>query len=218
MTQYDDIQYKRYNFDDQVGLITKDDQLISKLTGSINSINSDVQKSVHDGMKFIGQDFFKVHDHIERAKREINRHTTESQPCLCHLATKDDIRHAVDIVKDKDDRNTIRIEHRIADAVEELKNESTGGTELILSNLNEVASQLTIKADEVKADIVRQTASNLEDVKVEVKTAKYEVKNELASRSEEVKRYINSKTAEEHAYMVEEFGNLNTQVAGLYDI
>ena len=218
MTLYDEIQYKKYGFKDGVGLINKEDQLIGQLTGSINSISRDVQHAVSDGMKFIGHDFFKVHNHIERAKNEINHHTTISQPCICHLATKQDVRNAVDELSIKSERNTSEVKTKIDDAVVELKRNSQDLKNAVLSDLNQMAEEMTVRIDTGFHDVTQRVIAESTNLGLEVKTAKYEVKNALETKTEEVKRYINSKTVEQRDYMATEFGDLNQQVRGLYDI
>ena len=169
-------------------------------------------------MKFIGHDFYKVHTHIERAKNEINHHTTISQPCICHLATKQDIRNAVDELSIKSERSTSEVKTRIDDAVVELKRNSEDLKNAVLSDLNQMAEDMTVRIDTGFNNVESRIISTGDNVTLEVKTTKHEVKNDLAMKTEEIKRYVNSRTMEEHTYMAGEFENLNEQVKGIYDI
>ena len=67
------------------------DRKFSSISIDKDEIRETIEESVHDSLGDIDCKFCSVHNHIEHAKNEI----IDSQPCMCHLATKEDIANAV---------------------------------------------------------------------------------------------------------------------------
>lgn len=138
--------YKRYDYNSDVGIVTRDEQIKEYLDKKFSSIDVDVNvdmSSVEEKIEKSSQDTIdkiesstqstieklehglgKTNCHIERAKNEIINNSSCCNPCQTNTITKDDITNAInEINSHTDDKfNEIDFEKQFSDLNEQIKN------------------------------------------------------------------------------------------------
>lgn len=90
--------YRPYDYTSgDIPLITRMEQFKEILSGEI-TVDVDkttIKEAVSEGLGDINCQFCSVHNHIDRAKEKIIDKIEENKPCMCNLATKEDVANAV---------------------------------------------------------------------------------------------------------------------------
>lgn len=100
-------EYKEYGFNDKVPLIDKCSQMYNYFESKFNGIGSvdtqlietTIENTIDNSMNEVNCKLCGINRHIEDAKQEIIEevHNIDIEtPCMCNIATKDDIRKAVE--------------------------------------------------------------------------------------------------------------------------
>ena len=122
--------YKRYNYRDNVGLVTGLEQFEDYLNGKLSNITVDtdiieesVKKGMDDSISKIEDGLDKVNENIENAKNEIIENENCHHPCICNLATKQDIQCAVRTINNHTDEkfDSIDFQKQFSDLNEQIK-------------------------------------------------------------------------------------------------
>lgn len=125
--------YRRYDYDSNVGLIGRTEQIEDYLDEKFSSVSVDpnlVESAIAMGMDKsmcqINCQFCATNEHIEHAKNEIvckMNCQPPVTPCPCNIATKEDVRKAVtDINSHTDEKfNEANFLKQFADLNEQIK-------------------------------------------------------------------------------------------------
>lgn len=128
------IGYKRYDFDSDTPLITRDEQIQQYLDSKFASIDgvdesrveTVISNTIEKSLSDIDKDFCKVHHHIDCAKDSIEKTVIDYSDggCHCHLATKEDVCNAVRAVNKHTDSKFEEIDFPLefANLNEQIKN------------------------------------------------------------------------------------------------
>lgn len=127
--------YKRYDYNSDVGIVTRDEQIKEYLDKKFSSIDVDVnvdmsgvedkiESSTQTTIEKLEHGLGKTNCHIERAKNEIINNSSCCSPCQTNTITKDDITNAInEINSHTDDKfNEIDFEKQFSDLNEQIKN------------------------------------------------------------------------------------------------
>ena len=131
MNMYEN-EYKEYGYNDKVPLIDKCSQMYDYLEQKFNSIGhidtdvieNTITNTIENSLGDINCKFCTVNKNINRAKKEIIEEVQEIKtPCLCHLATKEDVRQAVkDINEHTDEKfNEINFIEKFSDLNQQVR-------------------------------------------------------------------------------------------------
>lgn len=119
--------YKRYDYNSDVGIVTRDEQIKEYLDKKFSSIDVDVNvdmSGVEEKIEKLEHGLGKTNCHIECAKNEIINNSSCCSPCQTNTITKDDITNAInEINSHTDDKfNEIDFEKQFSDLNEQIKN------------------------------------------------------------------------------------------------
>lgn len=110
-----------YNYYDDEPLITRESQMKDYLDKKFSSIKVDVDLSeVNEKLDKIDGSSDEIISEIRESKSEIIEEIKDSRPCLCHLATKEDICHAKCEIIGKVEHSKREIIHEIDEKMYDL--------------------------------------------------------------------------------------------------
>jgi hypothetical protein len=101
------MELNTYGYPNDVGLITKCDQMMSAITKVIKEKETAskevIKEAVTESIEPLDGRFDEINANIENAKNEILEHEGDTSGCCgcCKLATKADIQRVIDEINDK---------------------------------------------------------------------------------------------------------------------
>ena len=123
--------YRRYVYKSDVGLIGRAEQIKEYLDEKFSNVSVDtdliettIENTINTSIDKVNCGICGINNHIECAKNEIINNMGTCKPCVCNLATKEDVQNAVKEVNAHTDEKFDEVDFikQFSDLNEQIKN------------------------------------------------------------------------------------------------